>query len=83
MTGSQQQFTIAFKKKTVEYMEAHGNLTPQHKFGATEKCIRYWRIQKQRITTCNSQKKTSFLRWTTVYPEMEAKVAEFIRGLHA
>lgn len=83
MSGSRRQFTMCFKKKVIEYAEAHGNLAAQREFGPTEKSIRYWRSQKQRIISCSNQKKTSFRGRTAVHPELETALVEFVRELRA
>ncbi|KAH8031373.1 hypothetical protein HPB51_016557 [Rhipicephalus microplus] len=59
------------------------NLAAQREFGPTEKSIRYWRSQKQRIISCSNQKKTSFRGRTAVHPELETALVEFVRELRA
>lgn len=83
MSGSRRQFSVAFKKKAISYAEVHGNLAAQREFGVSEKSVRYWRSQKQRLTSCSNLKKTSFRGRIAAHPELECKVADFVRELRA
>ncbi|KAG0426134.1 hypothetical protein HPB47_026738, partial [Ixodes persulcatus] len=52
-------------------------------FGGSEKSIRYWRGQRQKLGAGSKAKKTSFRGKTAVHPELETKAANFIRDLRA
>lgn len=81
-TGTRRQFTAAFKRKVVEFAEANGNMLAQRQFGVSEKSVRYWRNQKSKLSVCNARK-TSFRGRRAVHPELEDKVADFVREYRA
>lgn len=81
-TGTRRQFTAAFKRKVIEFAEANGNMSAQRKFGVSEKSVRYWRNQKSKLSSC-SARKTSFRGRRAVHPELEEKVADFVREYRA
>lgn len=81
-TGTRRQFTAAFKRKVIEFAEANGNMSAQRQFGVSEKSVRYWRNQKSKLSVCNARK-TSFRGRRAVHPELEDKVADFVREYRA
>lgn len=81
-TGTRRQFTAGFKRTVIEFAEANGNMAAQRKFGVSEKSVRYWRNQKQKLSAC-STRKTSFRGRRAVHPELEDKVADFVREYRA
>uniref|UniRef100_A0A6G5A925 Putative pogo transposable element n=1 Tax=Rhipicephalus microplus TaxID=6941 RepID=A0A6G5A925_RHIMP len=81
-TGTRRQFTAAFKRKVIEFAEVNGNMAAQRQFGVSEKSVRYWRNQKSKLSVCNARK-TSFRGRRAVHPELEDKVADFVREYRA
>lgn len=80
MSGSRWQFTVVQEKSNhiCRNTWKSGGIT-----GVSEKSVRNWRGQKQKLSACSNTKKTFFHRRTAVFPDLEKEVAEFVRQLHA
>ncbi|KAL1465896.1 hypothetical protein MTO96_043068 [Rhipicephalus appendiculatus] len=57
-------------------------MSAQRQFGVSEKSVRYWRNQESKLSVCNARK-TSFRGRRAVHPELEDKVADFVREYRA
>lgn len=81
-SGTRRQYSAAFKLNVVEFAEANGNMAAQRRFGVSEKSVRYWRAQKGKLQMCNPRK-MSFRGRSAVHPQLEDKLADFVREVRA
>ncbi|KAL1469954.1 hypothetical protein MTO96_040762 [Rhipicephalus appendiculatus] len=57
-------------------------MSAQRQFGVSEKSVRYWRNQESKLSVCNAED-ASFRGRRAVHPELEDKVADFVREYRA
>lgn len=57
-------------------------MAAQRQLGVSEKSVRYWRSQKAKLCACNPRNR-SFRGRQAVHPELENKVADFVRELRS
>lgn len=74
-------FSAAFKKKVILRAEASNNCVAAREFDVAEKCVRYWRNQRERLFACANNRQAFRGPASGKYAALEAEVSAFVIGL--
>ncbi|KAG0411841.1 hypothetical protein HPB47_011022 [Ixodes persulcatus] len=55
---SRHQYSASFKRKVILYSEEKNNVAAERSFGVSEKCVRGWRQQRDKIFACSGTPRT-------------------------
>lgn len=76
---ARRQYSAAFKRKVILFAEENNNVAAEREFGVSEKCVRGWRQQKERIFACAGTRRSFRGPKQGRYPVVEEKVLQWVQ----
>ncbi|KAM7309473.1 Pogo transposable element with KRAB domain [Ixodes scapularis] len=75
---ARRQYSAAFKRKVILFAEAANNVAAERHFGVSEKCVRGWRQQRQKIFACAGARRSFRGPKQGQYPAVEEVVLRWV-----
>lgn len=76
---SRRQYSASFKRKVILYAEEKNNVAAERSFGVSEKCVRGWRQQRDKIFACSGTRRSFRGPKQGQFPLVEEAVKEWVR----
>lgn len=74
-----QSYSAAFKRKVILHAEATNNLAAERHYGVSEKCIRSWRQQRDKLFACAGSRMCFRGPKEGKYPVVEEEVEKWVK----
>lgn len=71
-------YNAAFKRKVILHAESSSNLSAEREFGVSEKCVRCWRQQRDKLFACAGSRKSFRGPKEGKYPAIEEAVEKWV-----
>lgn len=75
---ARRQYSAAFKRKVILFAEAANNVAAERHFGVSEKCVRGWRQQRQKLFACAGARRSFRGPKQGQYPAVEEVVLRWV-----
>ncbi|KAM7297194.1 Pogo transposable element with KRAB domain [Ixodes scapularis] len=72
------QYSASFKRKVILYAEEKNNVAAERSFGVSEKCVRGWRQQQDKLFACAGTRRSFRGSKHGQYPAVEEAVKEWV-----
>ena len=83
MKRKRNDYDVAFKLKVVEFAKSYSNRAAEREFGVTEKMVRDWRNQENKMLTIETQSLKKMRMVSSPYDDLEEKLTEWVLDLRS